>query len=198
LKATHDLPEGYQTSGTFDLKNQKVLIWLNVLGVIALIISLFLFGAVFMVLRPESFGSVTIRTDSILDTLLFILTLAAAIFAVLVLHEMIHGLFFWLFSRQRPIFGFKGFYAFASMPGWYFPKNQYLVIGSAPLILISLLGIMFVRIVPFNSLWIIFLSLVVNASGSIGDLVVVTRLMFKPKTTLAQDFVDTITFYTKE
>lgn len=198
MNATNNLPEGYHANSTFDLKSRKVLIWLNVLGLIALIIFLFLFGAVFMVLRPESFGSVTISTDSILDTLLFILTLAATIFAVLVLHEMIHGLFFWLFSRERPIFGFKGFYAYATLPGWYFPKNQYLVIGSAPLILISLLGIMFVRIVPFNSLWMIFLALVVNASGSIGDLVVVTQLIFKPRTTLAQDFVDTITFYTKD
>ena len=30
-----------------------------------------------------------------------------AIFVVLVLHELIHGFFFWLFSRQKPIFGFN-------------------------------------------------------------------------------------------
>ena len=198
MKALQNLPEGYHKSDTFDLKNHKFLIWLNVLGVIALIIFLFLFGAVFMLLRPEAFGEITISTDSILDTLLFILTLAATIFAVLVLHELIHGLFFWLFSSQRPTFGFKGFYAYATLPGWYFPKNQYLVITNAPLILISILGVLLVPLVTFNSLWIIFLALVVNASGATGDLVVTFRLLFKPKTTMTQDFADIITFYTLE
>lgn len=198
MKAVKNLPEEYHVSNTFNLKNRKFLIWLNVLGVIALIIFLWLFGAIFMVLRPEAFGAITIHTDTFPDTMLFILMLAATIFAVLVLHELIHGLFFWFFSHQKPIFGFKGFYAYATLPGWYFPKNQYLVIASAPLILISILGILLVPVVPFNSLWIIFLALVINASGAIGDLVVTVRLLFKPKTTMTQDFADTITFYTIE
>ncbi len=198
MKATQNLPEEYHLSKSFDLKNRKVLIWLNVLGVIALIFFVWLFGIVFMVLRPESFGSIKINSDSFVDTILFILTLGVTIFVVLVLHELIHGLFFWLFSRQKPMFGFKGFYAYATLPGWYFPKNQYLVIGSAPLIIISILGIVFVPIVPFNSLWIIFLALVVNASGAIGDLYVIASLILQPKTTMALDFTDTITFYTLE
>ena len=198
MKATPNLPEGYHQNGAFDLKNRRFLVWLNVFGVIAVIVFLFLFGAVFMVMRPEAFGEITISTDTFLDTILFIIVMAAAIFTVLVLHELIHGLFFWVFSRQKPIFGFKGLYAYATLPGWYFPRNQFLVITIAPLILISILGVLLVPVMPFNSLWIIFLALIVNASGATGDIIVTFRLLFKPKTTLTQDFAETITFYTKE
>jgi hypothetical protein len=198
VKASQNLPDGYHVSDTFDFSNRKFIIWLNALGIIALIIFLFLFGAVFMLLRPEAFGEVTISTDTILDTILFIVVMAAAIFTVLVLHELIHGFFFWLFSGQKPLFGFKGIYAYATLPGWYFPRNPFLVIAIAPLVLISILGILMVPLVPFNSLWIIYLALVVNASGSVGDLVASFRLILKPKTTMAQDNADIITFYTPE
>jgi hypothetical protein len=91
--------------------------------------------------------------------------------------------------------GFKGFYAYAAMPGWYFPRNQYLMIGIAPLILITLIGILFMAILPISNLNLVLVALVINTSGAVGDLFVVIWLLTKPAETLALDQGDSIEFY---
>src|SRR6266699_209791 len=68
---------------------------------------------------------------------------------VLILHELTHGLFFWLFTKSRPAFGFKGWYAYAAAPGWYLPRAQFLVVVGAPLTLLSLLGEALLLLVPW-------------------------------------------------
>ena len=43
-------------------------------------------------------------------------------FFILIIHELIHGLCFWLFSREKVTFGFKQGLAYASCPGFLFSK----------------------------------------------------------------------------
>ena len=67
---------------------------------------------------------------------------------MIVLHEGLHGLFFWLFTREKPKFAFKGFYAYAAMPDWYLPKKEYLITALAPLVGITLLGVLGLALLP--------------------------------------------------
>jgi hypothetical protein len=63
----------------------------------------------------------------------------AASVLIIPLHELVHGLLFWVFTRRRPLFGLRlPFYAFAAAPvDVYLPRNPYLVVALAPLVLLK-------------------------------------------------------------
>ncbi len=55
--------------------------------------------------------------------------LLGVLIVTLVLHELVHGLCFWSFTRDRPRFGWKLIYAYAAAPGWYLPRGRYLTVA---------------------------------------------------------------------
>jgi hypothetical protein len=168
---------------------------MNVAGLVLLILSIWLFGWLANLLRGNSASSFSFQFSSIPTALMAIGKLLLTIVLVLMLHEGIHALFFWLFSKQKPVVGFKGAYAYAAMPGWYFPRNQYILIGISPLILITFLGVFFLAIFPISLLNLVLVALIINTSGAVGDLFVVIWLMTKPSETFAHDKIDSIEFY---
>ncbi len=125
-------------------------------------------------LRPEFNQAVRagISGNLLLGLLLILVVMVIAI----VCHELVHGLFFWLFARKRPEFGVGPGYAFAAMPDWYFPKGQYLVIGLSPLVVLTLLGMGLIAFLPLTWLGLVFAGVVINAGGAIGDLYVCWRV----------------------
>lgn len=195
MKATQVLPLNYHPSGKFDLKSKKQIIILNLVGLVLLIFSIWFFGWLANFLRGSSATSFSFQISSMSTALIAIGKLLLTIVFVLVLHEGIHALFFWVYSRQKPVVGFKGAYAYAAMPGWYFPRNQFMVIGVAPLIVISLIGVLFLAILPLSSINLVLVALVINTSGAVGDLFVVIWLLTKPRETFANDKIDSIEFY---
>ncbi len=125
------------------------------------------------------------------------MALLIAVIVMLFVHEGLHGVFFWLFSRSRPKFAFKGYYASASAPGWYFPRRQYILIGLAPLIFITLAGIAGLAWFPKTLVLPTLLILIFNTSGAIGDLWVVGRLLAFPATTYILDSGSASEFFVK-
>lgn len=191
-QAVQTLPPGYQPGGTLDLaKNKVALIGLNIAG----LGSFFLFGwvslRITLALRPD-LTSFSVGGNGILWLALGLLAITVV---QVVVHELIHGLFFWLFTRERPRFGFKGAYAYAAAPDWYLPRNQHMVVGLAPLVVITLLGFLFVSIVPGWAIPGLLFAIVSNAAGAVGDIAVVTWLLFQPRATLVRDVGDAITLY---
>ena len=195
MKATQVLPPNYHLSGKFNLKNARQVISMNLVGFVLLILSIWFFGWLAIRMRGTSAISFSFEFSSISSSLFSVGKLILVIFLILVLHEAIHAIYFWFFSRHKPLVGFKGFYAYASMPGWYFPRNQYLLIGIAPLVIISLLGIICLAILPIASIYLVLVALVMNTSGAVGDIFVVLWLFTKPHATLALDKIDSIEFY---
>ena len=195
MKATQVLPPNYHLSGKFDLKNTRQVITMNLVGFVLLILSIWFFGWLTIRMRGTSAISFSFEFSSISSSLFSVGQLILVIFLVLVLHEAIHAIFFRVFSRHKPLVGFKGFYAYASMPGWYFPHNQYLIIGIAPLVIITLLGIICLATLPVALIYLVLVALVMNTSGAVGDIFVVLWLLTKPNATLALDKIDSIEFY---
>ena len=200
MKPTQSLPAHYQPAGTFDLRNNsQALLQLNILGFVLFAVSAYIFGSVLYSLRPDeaqvglSFGFTNL--GGIFQALLAVI---AATAVMIVLHEAVHGLFFWLFTRAIPQFAFKGMYAYAAAPQWYLPKAHYLVVALAPLVLLSLAGIALMLVVPQDWFIILLLFLVTNASGAIGDLWVTGWLMRQPNTCYANDHGDSLTLYLED
>lgn len=117
MQPTKQLPAGYIARVTFDLSKSKgAQVILNVVGLILFIVFGWLFiWAASIILPAQSGFNGTIRFTSLPVILSFLLGIFVGLIlitcVVLVLHELVHGFFYWLFTRQRPIFGFKGLYA---------------------------------------------------------------------------------------
>jgi len=111
------------------------------------------------------------------------------------LHEGIHGLFFWIFTKEKPKFGFKLIYAYAGAPGWHITKWPYLVIGIAPLIIISIIGFAVMLIVPVEWIIPIMLFITINAGGAAGDIYTVFWLLKSPENILVHDSGDWVKIF---
>ncbi|MCU0490178.1 MAG: DUF3267 domain-containing protein [Chloroflexaceae bacterium] len=182
MQATPSLPPEYVEQSTLDLSRQKGLaLGLNLAAVGLFVLLGWLALRLLPLLRPD-----VAELGGTLGLELFVL-LALVLAGQVVLHELMHGLFFWLFSRARPHFGFKGWYAYAAAPGWFFPRGQFLVIGLAPLVLITLLGLLLVLVLPGPWLPLPLLVVVMNGAGSVGDLVAAVWLLRQPSSALFQD-----------
>jgi hypothetical protein len=197
MHATPTLPFHYEQDSTIDLAKDKTLL-INL--TIASLVLFFVFGGIFTVLAsiispalPGS-GSITIS----LPTLLLALVVISAItIFVMVVHEFIHGVFFWLFTRSKPKYGFKGAYAYAAAPDWYIPRNQFLVIGLAPLIVLTLLGLVSLRFLPAPGIFMVIFGMTLNAAGAVGDIFIVGLALRKPASCLFRDIGTSITLYRK-
>lgn len=192
MKARNQLPPGYVRGGSLDLsKNCAASILLN--GVALALY--FLYGwvafQIFRSLRSSVDPPGSFLPDSGDQAVVFLITVAL----VLIVHELIHGLFFWIFTRDRPKFGFRGVYAYACAPDWYLPRNPYLVVGLAPILAISLLGLALAPLLSSQAVRALLYAVSLNAAGSTGDLFVVGWLLTMPTSTLINDLGDGFTIY---
>ncbi len=105
---------------------------------------------------------------------------------ILPIHEVIHAAAFTLWGG-KPYFGTKLPYAiYCGAKNQLFRRNQYLVVGLAPLVVITLAGIIFTLVSPALASYTIFAT-VGNVAGSAGDVWVVRRLLRRPASTLVED-----------
>lgn len=181
------LPEGYTLHRTVDLaQNRRLFLLVNgacLLIMILLELPLFVGGVSFSSFDISPFG---------------MLTFLAAIAASLAVHELIHGLFFYIFSREKITYGLTLSYAYAGNPNYYFGRNSYLIIGLAPAVLLNavlLLGVAFTS----GGLSMIFYQLfVVHFAGCVGDFYISALLLLKyPVDTLIRDSGVSMEFYTQ-
>jgi hypothetical protein len=115
---------------------------------------------------------------------------------MIVLHEAVHGAFFWLFTRERPRFGLHlPFAAYAAAPDWLLLRFQHLVVGLAPFAVITLLGLALLPVAPPLVVSALLLVIVTNAAGSTGDFLMAAWLLMQPADVLVQDTGAAITTY---
>lgn len=194
MTATRSLPDSYTLRWDFNLKRD----WRTGLLLQAAGIGLFLLfgiglGALIRRLRPDLdfqqalFGA----WDSwaLVGLLLFSMML------VISLHEGVHGLFFWVFTRVQPVFGLGWGYAYACAPGWYFTRGQYAVIGLAPFVLLSFAGIVLIAVSPAVWIGALFWLVLLNASGAVGDFWFIARILREPSDILVEDTGDGFRVY---
>ena len=105
---------------------------------------------------------------------------------ILPIHELIHAAAF-VFWGGKPYFGAKLPYAlYCGAKNQLFHRNQYFVIGLAPLIVITLAGIIFILFSPILASYTLF-ALIGNFSGAAGDIWVVRKLLRRSRSILVED-----------
>ena len=170
------------------IENKKLIIWLNIASIPLFILLLFLFQLVLVLADipvVAEFG------------ILSILLLVVSLFVLLIIHELIHGLFFRVFNPQGQVkFGFKNGMAYATSPHSFYTKGQFAIIGLAPFILITMsLLLLYVGSVISGATFIFLGAL--HGSGCIGDFYWAYLLAKSPKDSLVEDTEVGISFYSK-
>jgi hypothetical protein len=212
MKPITQLPDYFIERSVLDLsKDKRLLVTLQLAGLVVLLISSWFFIWLASRLRPEIWlalsdnefiyraadGSLVISFSlSLMAGVVLILSILVATVLMVVLHEAVHGLFFWFFTGRTPRFGFKGFYAYAAAaPGVYLPRNEYLVVGASPLVLLTLVGILVIPFIPLILMPALLFLLIGNASGSVGDILVIGWLLREPSEVLLLDVGDAMTSF---
>lgn len=122
----------------------------------------------------------------------FLLWLVAGIvgyMSMLPLHELLHALAFLLWGGT-PYFGVKMPYAlFCGARNQLFRRNQYLVVGLAPLIVITLAGIILTLFSPIVAVYTLAIT-IGNVSGAAGDVLAAQKLWSMSPDVLVEDTND--------
>jgi hypothetical protein len=190
--AARHLPESYQLVRRIDLREDRsLLIRLSLLSLILFLPAYGVFLTLGVVIHPEiqTFLQMISSATPVLQRIIAILS-SLALF--MLWHELLHGLFFWLFTHQVPKFGLSAAYAFAAAPGWYLARHPYLWIGIAPAILLSFFGAILFPLIPPAWCFVWAFGLAINLCGSVGDFYVVGWLLSRPDSALIQDHGDVI------
>lgn len=187
LKARQNLPDSHVQCWELDLaRNQRAALALNAVAIPLVIF----FGWVFMEaasnLRPDIVGRLYVTRLSPYPAVFFLIFLSVVV-GTMIIHEAIHGLFFWIFTRSKPIFGLKLLFAYAGAPQWYIPRNQYAVIGLAPITIITIAGFGLIAWMSLPAAQLVLAAVILNASGAVGDLYVTGKVMAQPPDVLVRD-----------
>ena len=195
MRATTRLPTNYRHQATLDLsKSRLAFVGAIVSGIVLLILVGWLLLQFAHLVRPAAFEGpglgdiLTMTTEGNTSITLPFQPILVALVLVTVIHELVHGLFYWRFAGQRPRFGIKGpsFYV-AAPPEVFFPRDQYLIVGIAPFVLLTLAGLLLMIVVPLAVLPTLMLFVAFNAAGAAGDLLMFARLLCFSSDTLMQD-----------
>lgn len=183
IKSENVLPEGYEKKFDCTIKPTKLMIILNILS-IALIIP-------FYVVANLLYLNLSLTMTSFLYCILF------AIFIVIT-HEYVHGIFFKLGTKKKVKFKFHGFAASASVPGVYYYKWYYIIIGLAPAVIINLLLLIACFFTTGEIFSIIYLVFAIHFAGCIGDFYICLKLIRYDSSTLIEDLGIGMRFFVKK
>jgi len=193
MKPTQTLPDHFRLAWNLDIKhNTRLNVILQIAGLGWLLLSGWLLSLLIQFIRPEAI-TVGFKID-----ILTMLGIMVILVATILLHELVHGLFFWIFSHHKPEFGLGLGYAFAAMPDWFFPKWQYMFVGLSPLALITATGLLFCIFIPANWLPTLLFGMVINIGGAIGDIYVCWRIAIDEKDVCIRDTGDGFELYRRQ
>jgi hypothetical protein len=171
MRASRSLPAGYVHAGTLRFRgNDRLVRTLTLLTLPALVVSFLFFGQLSALVRPEGWTFDT-RNVSVPAVIAVVVGgLVATLVITLVLHEVVHGLVLWAFTGSRPVFGYKGWYVYTDAPGWYLSRGQMVTTYLAPFVVVPAIGLPLIAVTSAGLSLFVFLGLVVNAVGAMGDL----------------------------
>ncbi len=177
--AREELPEEYVLFECIDLaKNKQQMLFVTVLSLV-LLVAVFLAG---FILRPGF--AVFSENGELVALALFVALLGYALY--IVLHEAVHGLLMWYFSKKKPHFGISLQYAYAGSNA-YFRKVPYLLIALSPLVVWGAVFLALALMMPGIWFWVIWFLQAGNVSGAAGDLYVFAKICSMRLDILVQD-----------
>jgi hypothetical protein len=189
LKALKKSNVNFMYNETIDFsKNRKLALAVNLLGILSFPVFYIIIFYLLKILTGSAANDLLYYWKSFgRHSLIYSAVFIIALLFLLVLHEFIHAVLFYLFTGEKPVYGFKGIYGYAGSPDWYLKKSYYLIVGLSPFILISVSGLIIQLLIPSVYSSIIVILLTTHAAGCIGDIWVSIKLIGKPEETYIND-----------
>lgn len=190
----HQLPADYRQAEQLVLLERRNLLLINVFALVPLVIALAVMGGWWvLVLRLR--GSIPGGIGADWPWWLWLLII---FIGSIIIHEGLHGLAI-LYAGHKPRFGMmlsKGAF-YATADNALFWRNDFIIIALAPIVGITLLGMVLVWLLPDTAAYYMALGVVLNAANSIGDLWMTAVTLRYPNTALIRDQMDSMTVYVK-
>lgn len=184
-KSTGSLPSNYKKYQTKDLKNDKKTALL-IQGIFLIIAGLMVFIAYIFKLP--------IKSD--LPLILKIIITIALIFFYTIVHELTHGIFIQLISKQKPSYGFNFPYLITGS-NYYYNKQSFIIILLAPVLIWGIILVSALIFIPGSLFLSVYIVTGLNFAGSSGDYLQAYIIKRLPKDILIKDNGKTTTYYTK-
>ncbi len=182
-----DLPDNYQEDRTIDVQDSKLKILLTIAS----------FALFFIVIVPIFFIKFNGETLKEIDFWIIFVFLGCYL-VYLVFHELTHGLFYKIFTRQKLVFGANLSFAYCGLKKGYVNKKTALIALLAPFVIHSIWMIIVLILLP-NNQWAFLVGLLLasHVGGCAGDLYDAYLLIFSYAGTpiLMQDIGMKQTFY---
>lgn len=194
----HELPAGYAEVEYLVLTRPGPLFVLNVL-------SLVLLAPFFVLMALWTTFIIDLRGPFPADPLANVPELVRwlGVFGVLLLHEWIHGRAIRR-AGHRPRYGWKTVgigplrvpvVLYATADGAYFRRDEFLLVALAPLVVITLAGMLLVALLPDAVGVYVSVAVMLNGGGAIGDLWMSAVALGYPRQALIRDEADSIRIY---
>ena len=185
-----ELPENYVSDFVIDAREKKMA-W------IVRIMFISLWAITFVVC--EAFNRFDFSFEfQLIRTIVTPFVFIATYILMVILHELVHGLFNIFFTHEKLVFGFSKGAAYCGIPNIYLKKGPKMVVAMAPFFtfLIALtVALIFIKDPYYYMVISIFLG--IHVAGCSGDLIEFFVLLFKyrGKKTLVYDSGPTQTIY---
>jgi hypothetical protein len=188
------LPDNYVEAKHLVATEQRTLLWLNIASLVPLVLALLFmgwWGAVVRQLRGP-------YNTAFSESLSWLIAVVIVVIVTFGGHELAHGLAI-RWAGHKPRFGMKLHKGvlYATADGALFPRNQFIVIALAPLVLITLMGMFLMVFVPDSIGYYVGLIVVLNAAGAIGDMWMTAVVLRYPPDALVRDEADSIRIFTR-
>jgi hypothetical protein len=175
-----DLP-GYSLEYSWNLRDHfGLLVVMNVIGIVLIPIVFIGFALVAIQISPSQqldFGF------SGWDSALTCVGMLVAFLLMVLLHEGLHGLTMSFFGA-KPQYGVEIRYgvAYATAPGHFFSRNQFIMVAIIPLLVITTLGLsLFYWELPGMVVSGLLFMLTLNLIGAVGDIWMIFVCLRYPK-----------------
>ncbi|UUX34737.1 DUF3267 domain-containing protein [Fundicoccus culcitae] len=167
-------------------ENKRLLIGINVAAIVLMFIFMALFYGLGSQIAPDTETSINlfdIADNYFIPIVLFLLFYLLMI----IVHELIHGLFFKLFAPNGKVFyGFKSGMAYATSPGNFYNKWQMFIIAIGPFAIISI--VLTILFYIFNIEVYTYAAITgMHAGSCAGDFYYIYLIFTSPKGTQFED-----------
>jgi hypothetical protein len=185
------LPAAYAEARRVVLTEPRLLLWLNLGGIIPLIAALLLMSGYWSLIAPLRPSILPDRAP--LPDLLMLIVVIVIVFPV---HELVHGAAIaWIGHQPRYGAKLNKGVLYTTAENALFRRDEYLLVLIAPLVAITLAALLLLWIVPNGWVYWLSLAVVLNAGGAVGDLWVFGMLLRYPRRVLVRDEADGFTVY---
>lgn len=187
----YQLPENYEVIKVIDAKDKKTARTLTIATLIVTVIVVALGTMLYTAITKQIFLFGKIESWKwLIFCVLYIL--------IVIIHELIHGLFYKIYTKEKLTFGLTLYVAYCGVPNLYVYKKPMIYTAMAPCVILStLLLIPMFLVNNIYDFWLILLVFACHFGGCCGDIYSSYLLKFKYKnsTVLINDTGPTQTIY---